>query len=77
MVRNPIDVIPSFCLLINLHDHGRTVNEKTNEVDPVWWNTFVTHMANSIRDQTVQMNEMVNSAIPLHYIRYEDLVLRP
>ena len=40
VVRNPIDVVPSFALLVNTTSHSMTLKKPINEVDPVWWNIF-------------------------------------
>ena len=52
IVRNPIDAIASLSYLVNFGSHSLTSNEKINEVDPIWWNAFVTNGANAMRQQT-------------------------
>lgn len=76
VVRNPIDVFPSMSYMINLTSHSHTSTELPNDVDPEWWNNFVTKMADNLNKQTLEM-KAVEDAVPTYYIRYEDLVLNP
>ena len=76
MVRNPIDIIPSFFYLVNTSSHAATTNEAPNEADPIYWNTFVTHISRAIGQQ-VEAMQSVENAVPTFYVRYEDLCINP
>ena len=77
VVRNPIDVIASLCYLKNILTMCHVTNEKPNEVDPMWWDCFVTKTAESMSRSTLEMNRTVVPTIPTYYVRYEDLILEP
>ena len=55
--RNPVDIFPSLCFLINLQSHSHTTNEKLNEADPVWWKAFTEMVASGLNKQTLEMNK--------------------
>jgi len=40
IVRNPIDIIPSMCLLANTTSHSLTTTVPINEADPAWFDSF-------------------------------------
>ena len=77
VVRNPIDVIVSYSYLKNTLSHSHVTVEKPNEVDPVWWDGFVTKTAEAMRLTNLEMQRQVIPAIPTFYMRYEDLILDP
>ena len=77
VVRNPIDVIVSFCYLKNTLNHSHVSVEKPNEVDPDWWDGFVTKTAEAMSLSTQEISRQVITKIPTHYVRYEDLILEP
>ena len=48
-----------------------------NEIDPVWWNRFVSMITPIVEINVKEMREKCEPAIPTYYLRYEDLVLNP
>ena len=42
--------------LMNLMSHSHTSTVPPCEVDPVWWNTFVTTLTRVLNDSVVEMN---------------------
>ena len=48
-----------------------------NELDPVWWNRFVSMITPMVEINGKEMRETCEPAIPTYYLRYEDLVLNP
>lgn len=48
VVRNPIDIFPSLCYLTQLMSHSHTSTELPSEVDPEWWNKFITKMGENL-----------------------------
>ena len=77
VVRNPIDAIVSYCYLKNTLSHSHVSVEKPNEVDPVWWDGFVTKTAEAMSLTSLEINRQVMPTIPTYYVRYEDLSLDP
>ena len=77
VVRNPIDVIPSFAYLFNLTSHSLTTSVPLNEVDPEYWDRFVEEVATIMNKTHKTMQEQLSPAIPVYYLRYEDLILNP
>ena len=76
IVRNPIDMMPSFALLFNLNSHSATTVVPVSEADPIWWDTFIKRISKSLNDSVSAMSQ-VEATIPTYYLRYEDLVLNP
>ena len=77
VVRNPIDVIPSFALLFNTTSHSLTSTVPLNELDPAYWERFVDNISLMMNQTCNVMQQQMHPAIPTYYVRYEDLVLRP
>ena len=77
IVRNPIDLLPSFALLFITMSHSMTITPPVNEHDPAFWDTFIKKISTFINDQTLAMRRQMENEIPTYYIRYEDLVLNP
>ena len=57
--------------------HSLTTSVPLHEVDPEYWNRFVEEMAAVMNKTYKTMQEQLNPAIPVYYLRYEDLVLNP
>ena len=77
IVRNPIDMIASFCLLMNTASHSATTTVPINEVDPEYWDKFAPVIWDALNKSQIAMADLCEPAIPTYYIRYEDLVLNP
>ena len=50
IVRNPIDVIPSFANLSLLKSHSKTTVEKFDKDFPEWWDQWVDSMVNRMAE---------------------------
>lgn len=77
IVRNPIDILPSLALLMNLMSHSLQSEVPLNKVDPEWWDRFVKEITRAVNLNCTRMIEELEPAIPTYYIRYEDLCLNP
>ena len=77
MARNPIDMLPSWALLMNLASHSLQSEVPINEVDPVWWNKMLGMMIPGINENVQRMRAEVEPTVPTYYVRYEDLILDP
>lgn len=48
VVRNPLDIIPSFAYLVHTRSHSLVPNEKLHEEFPEWWAEWVRTVAEYI-----------------------------
>ena len=77
MARNPIDVIPSFCNLVNTQSHSLEINEKMHEDHPQSWWVWVNKMTANMKKNHEEVYEDIAKNIPTYFMRYEDLKLNP
>ena len=50
IVRNPLDVIPSYAYLANMMSHSLVPREKLHERFPAWWAEWVKKVATLIKE---------------------------
>ena len=77
VVRNPIDVIPSFAYLHAFRSHSLTPNERLDVDFPEWWNEWVIKMAQCMQFNHTFTVERLAKEIPTYFLRYEDLLKNP
>ena len=77
IVRNPIDVFPSYASLRLLTSHSLELNEKLNETFPEWWDQFVKVCSQRMKISHEYVINTISKEIPTLILRYEDLVLNP
>ena len=77
IVRNPIDVFPSYASLRLLTSHSLELNEKLNEKFPEWWEQFVRVNSQRMAKSSEEVMMSISKKIPTLILRYEDLVLNP
>ena len=77
VVRNPLDVIPSFAYLIHTWGHSLVPNEQLHQSFPEWWTQWVKSIAQQLQWNHDYIVNKVSKEIPTYFIRYEDLVLDP
>ena len=77
IVRNPIDVFPSFASLMMADSHSLQFNENISERFPRWWNDYVRVIAECMRFNHEYVMDNISKQIPTLLMRYEDLVLDP
>ena len=77
IVRNPIDILPSLALLMNLMSHSLQSQVPLNQVDPEWWDRYVKELSGVVNTNCTRMIAECEPAVPTYYVRYEDLVLNP
>lgn len=79
VVRNPIDVFPSYANMLNTLSHANKTEFNLSVEYADWWDWFV-------RKQTVYMKRMLDILFkhthdqkknPMYIVRYEDLVNKP
>lgn len=72
ITRNPIDVLPSWFLLMNTFSHSKQVEEKFHEAFPVEWDRFVRMYTNMFkRFHEFYINQIARN-VPIYFFRYED-----
>lgn len=77
IARNPIDVYPSFCNLMNTKSHSLEVNERFDTEFPEFWQQWIERCTTAMRDNHSKVLSQVAAKIPTYFMRYEDLKLRP
>ena len=77
IVRNPIDVIPSIANQMNTASHSLSSEVPINEVDAEFWDRLIHIFTQGINKNTQWMREKLEPAMPMYWVRYEDLVLNP
>ena len=75
VVRNPIDVLPSFCGLLNTMSHSLTPQRPYNELTE-FWDSFIKFYVPAIK-QNFEGVEKLSETIPTHYVRFEDMRTEP
>jgi len=75
IVRNPLDVIPSFALLCNTLSHSATLEFSFDKEYPVWWDWWVKFMTDAIdKFFTILFKDTIDDGRnPIHISRFEDL----
>ena len=77
IVRNPLDVIPSFAYLVHMRSHSLVPNEKLHEKFPEWWAQWAKTVSEYIQYNHDYIVGTLSKKIPAYIIRYEDLILNP
>ena len=77
LVRNPIDVIPSFANLSQLNSHSLQTNESYPDDFPEFWDEWVRHMTQGLKLNHEEVVSTIAAQIPAYYLRYEDLKIDP
>ena len=77
IVRNPIDVIPSYAYLSSFVSHSLVPNEKLHVDFPEWWNEWVVAMSRCIQFNHTFVVDNLAKEIPTYILRYEDLLINP
>ena len=76
-MRNPIDVIPSIANQMATASHSLSSAVPINEVDAGFWDRLVRVFIPAMNLNTQWMREKLEPAVPIYWVRYEDLVLNP
>ena len=76
-MRNPIDVIPSIANQMATASHSLSSAVPINEVDAGFWDRLVRVFVPAMNLNTQWMREKLEPAVPIYWVRYEDLVLNP
>ena len=77
IARNPIDVLPSYANMINTNSHSLEVAEQFNVDFPDYWNSYVNHMVQSLKENHEIVVDQMARQIPTYFMRYEDLKMNP
>ena len=77
IARNPIDVLPSFANMINTNSHSLEVAEQFHVDLPDYWNSYVNHFVQSLKDNHEIVVDQMAHQIPTYFMRYEDLKMNP
>ena len=79
VVRNPLDVFPSYACLLNTISHGNKTEYEIHEKYPEWWAWFVKHNTGQMKRffKTIKSDCVDEKKNPLYVVRYEDLVMKP
>jgi len=74
-VRNPLDVFTSFASLVNTMCHSEQPEFSYSKNFPVWWDWWVRFNADThAKYFKTLLKECAESKVPIHIVRYEDLV---
>lgn len=77
-MRNPLDVLPSWASLTNTLNHSVKPEYKYDKDFPEWWNAWIDHQSKGINQWfDFQINDARENRVPIHIVRYEDLVKAP
>ena len=74
LLRNPLDVYPSFLNLIGTTSHSAQADIAWNELDA--WEPIIRFCTQGWRDYHRALIEQ-SKKTPVYYVRYEDLILNP
>ena len=77
IVRNPLEVIPSFAYLVHMRSHSLVPKEKINEQFPEWWANWSKQVSEYMQYNHDYIMNTLSKKIPTYIIRYEDLILNP
>merc|ERR1711957_264797 len=78
VVRNPLDVFPSYAALLNTMSHGNKPDYDIPKEYPEWWTWYVKRQVQQMKDfwRIIRNDCQNNKKNPLYIVRYEDLVLQ-
>ena len=74
IVRNPIEIISSYARAYALEGTNIKSEENLAVEFPEFWNDFVLATAKNMSRMHEYITEELAQKIPIHFIRYEDLV---
>ena len=79
VVRNPLDVFPSYAALLNTMSHGNKPDYEIHSDYPEWWTWWVKTCTRQMKDffRIMRRDCFENKRNPLYIVRYEDLVSQP
>ena len=77
IVRNPIDIIPSYAGLFLSKSHTFEFENSLPDEFPEWWDGWVTAMCENINIGKEFTIKNIASQIPTYVLRYEDLKTNP
>lgn len=77
LMRNPLDVIPSHCTLLNTTSHSFVPKEKYHEDLPEYWQWFIETQCRSMKLFFERNHKNAAQTIPTYFVRYEDLLTEP
>lgn len=77
LMRNPLDVIPSHCTLLNTTSHSFVPKEKYHEDLPEYWQWFIETQCRSMKLFFERNHKNAAQTIPTYFVRYEDLLTDP
>ena len=75
IVRNPIDVFPSFASLSYLRSHAMMPAKPWSHYAE-FWDKWITFMSTKMQNYHTWV-EMVSKQVPTHFLRFEDLRIDP
>ena len=78
VVRNPLDVFPSYAALMNTMSHGNKPDYDIPVEYPEWWAWWVHTVAKQMKDffRIIRRDYFETKRCPLYIVRYEDLCLQ-
>ena len=77
IVRNPLDSIFSQANLSQTRGHSLQVENEYHVDFPEWWDKFVKSKIALIKEFFEFVHSKMDPQVPIHFMRYEDLVVRP
>ena len=79
VVRNPMDVFPSYLATISTLSHAKKPDFQIHRDYPEWWAWWVRSLTQKMKRffSIVRTEFFEKGCSPLYIVRYEDLVLQP
>ena len=79
IVRNPLDVFPSYASFANTMSHGNKTEFEIHSEYPEWWAWLVKRQAQNMKEffRIIRNECLEKGRNPLYIVRYEDLILEP
>jgi hypothetical protein len=77
LMRNPLDVIPSLCNLLNFGSHSLSPKEEYHSVFPSFWDRIIKQLTSVMKQFFEKNHRNAAQCVPTYFVRYEDLILDP
>ena len=79
LVRNPLDVLPSYASMCNTLNHSAKPEFEYEEAYPEWWDWFVRRQIKNMRDyfKVALRHCTADGKNPMYICRFEDMITNP
>ena len=73
IVRNPLDIFPSFATLMQTKSQSLVINEQIHVDFPEWWDHFLKANSENLAKNHAFIFSKIAEKIPTYIVRYGDL----